>query len=65
MKFTLWIMAAALATTVLWGCYESTEVAFHEPGVYEGKQDPLLRKLRQPEFQQQLVERFKIVQTDR
>ena len=65
MKFKLWITAAALATAALWGCYESTDVAFHEPGVYEGKQDPLLGKLRQPEMQQQLVERFKMVQTDR
>ncbi|MGD2099284.1 MAG: hypothetical protein PVG35_17025 [Desulfobacterales bacterium] len=65
MKWKVWITAAALAAAVLWGCYESTGVAFHEPGVYKGKQDPLLGKLRQTEVQQQLVERFKMVQTDR
>jgi hypothetical protein len=65
MKFKRWITAPALALTLLWGCYQSADITFHEPGVYEGKQDPLLAKLRQPELQQQLIERFKKVQTDR
>lgn len=65
MTFKLWIAAPAIALAILWGCYESVDTAFHEPGVYKGKQDPLLVKQRQPEQQQQLVKRFKQVQTDR
>jgi hypothetical protein len=65
MKFKLWIMTPALALALLVGCYESADIAFHEPRVYKGKQDPLLAKQRQPEQQQQLIERFNKVQTDR
>ena len=65
MKFKLYIMTPALTLALLWGCYESVDFAFHEPGVYKGKQDPLLSKQRQPEQQQELIERFKKVQTDR
>ena len=50
---------------VLWGCYESPDIAIHEPGVYKGKLDPLLAKERQPEQKKLLVERFNEVQTDR
>lgn len=49
----------------LGGCYESPDVTVYEPGVYKGKSDPLLEKQRTQERQQQLVERFNTVQTDR
>ncbi|MEJ2096855.1 MAG: hypothetical protein P8Y38_06890 [Deltaproteobacteria bacterium] len=65
MKFKIWITAAALMAGALWGCYESPNIAIHEPGVYKGKQDPLLAKERQPEQKKLLVERFNNVQTDR
>jgi hypothetical protein len=65
MTIKLWVAAPAIALAILWGCYGSVDIPLHEPGVYKGKQDPLLGKLRQPELQQQLVERFKMVQTDR
>ena len=65
MKFKFWISCAILGLALLGGCYESPSFTFHEPGLYKGKQDPLLAKQRQPEQQQQLIERFKNVQTDR
>jgi hypothetical protein len=65
MTIKLWIATPAIALAILWGCYAPVDIPLHEPGVYKGKQDPLLGKLRQPELQQQLVERFKMVQTDR
>lgn len=47
------------------GCYESPGVTVYEPGVYKGARDPLVAKLRSPELQQQLKERFAQVQPDR
>lgn len=59
------LMAAAMLTG-LSGCYESpTAHPYHEPGVYKGKQDPLVALQRQPEQQQRLRERFDKVQMDR
>lgn len=46
-------------------CYESPSVTVHKPGVYKGTRDPLIAKLRSPELQQQLKERFAAVQPDR
>ena len=46
-------------------CYESADVTVHKPGVYKGNQDPLLQKLKSPELQQALVERFEMGQMDR
>lgn len=44
------------------GCSsESRKTALHKPGVYKGTKDPLLAK----EQQQILINRFKLVQTDR
>jgi hypothetical protein len=44
------------------GCSpEPRSVTMHEPGVYKGAKDPLLA-LQQ---QQVLIDRFKLVQTDR
>ena len=64
MKFKRRIMIPVLALAVLGGCYESADITFHEPGIYKGRWDPLLDQ-RQPGRQQQLIERFKKIQTDR
>ena len=50
---------------LLGGCYESPDVTVYEPGVYKGKPDPLLDKLHAEKRQEQLIERFHAVQTDR
>jgi hypothetical protein len=65
MKIKIWITAAVITASVLWGCYESPDITIHEPGVYKGKQDPLLSKERQPAQKELLVERFHKVQIDR
>jgi hypothetical protein len=41
--------------------YESRQTTVHEPGVYKGAKDPLLAQQKQ----QELIDRFKLVQTDR
>jgi hypothetical protein len=44
------------------GCsYESRKATVHEPGVYKGEKDQLLARQQQ----QQLIDRLKLVQTDR
>lgn len=54
---TAFIILAGLA-----GCSsESRKVTMHEPGVYKGAKDPLLARQQQ----QELIDRFKLVQTDR
>ncbi len=51
--------ASALALAVLLaGCYEDPDVTVYDPGVYKGKEDPLLAKLEDPEFRAELDERF-------
>ncbi len=46
----------------LTGCSsEPRGVTMHKPGVYKGEKDPLLAQQRQ----QELIDRFKLVQTDR
>ncbi len=51
--------ASALAlAAVLTGCYEDPDVTVYEPGVYKGKEDPLLAKLEDPEFRASLDARF-------
>lgn len=40
---------------------ESRKPTIHEPGVYKGAKDPLLALKNQ----QELIDRFKLVQTDR
>lgn len=47
------------------GCYQKTGVSLHSPGKYEGKHDELLAKLKTPDWQHKLNERFKLSQTDR
>ncbi len=62
MKRTWPILIAFLALVGLTGCsYESRETTIHEPGVYKGEKDPLLALKNQ----QQLIDRFRLVQTDR
>ncbi|MGH8502344.1 MAG: hypothetical protein ACREVE_07695 [Gammaproteobacteria bacterium] len=55
----------AISACLVAGCYESpTEVTNYEPGVYKGKQDPFLQK-QDAKRNEELIERFNMVQTDR
>ena len=54
---TLILLAAGLASC----SNESRDFTLHEPGIYKGAKDPLLAKKEQ----QELVNRLKMVQTDR
>lgn len=59
---TCLVLAAAVS---LAGCYESPEANFYKPGVYKGKQDPLLKKQASEQQQDALRQRFSTGQTDR
>ena len=59
------LLALTLAMTVLGACYQSPDIAYHEPGVYEGATDPLLAKEASPDQQKILRERLLQVQADR
>ncbi len=64
MKRKWHITAACMVLLVLAAC--STEprgVTMHEPGVYKGDKDELLAKSQQQ--QQVLIDRARLVQTDR
>lgn len=62
MKLKYCIIAAIIALVGFLGCSpEPRSVTMHEPGVYKGAKDPVLA-LKQ---QQELIDRFKLVQTDR
>jgi hypothetical protein len=62
MKRTLCLLIALIGLMGLVGCsYESRDTTMHEPGVYKGAKDPLLVQQKQ----QDLIDRFKLVQTDR
>lgn len=54
-----------LAVSMLAGCYETTSVTLHEPGVYKGNKDPLLAVEDRPDHQQLLRERFEAGQAPR
>jgi hypothetical protein len=54
-----------LSAAIFWACYESPDVAIHEPGVYKGAHDPLLAKERSARQIQILRERLKLIQMDR
>ncbi|MGY6552978.1 MAG: hypothetical protein ACXIUM_00505 [Wenzhouxiangella sp.] len=56
-RFILSAGAIALALA-LSGCYESVDFTRAEPGVYKGKEDPLLAMLEEPELREQLDRRF-------
>lgn len=56
------ILMAFIVLVGLTGCsYEPRKTTIHEPGVYKGAKDPLLARQQQ----QELIDRFKLVQTDR
>jgi hypothetical protein len=62
MKLKYLIMAALIAFTGIAGCSpEPRSVTMHEPGIYKGKRDPIL-ELKQ---QQELIDRLRLVQSDR
>ena len=62
MKRIGYILMAFVVLAGLGGCsYESRKTTIHEPGVYKGAKDPLLALKNQ----QQLIDRLKLVQTDR
>jgi hypothetical protein len=62
MKPKCCIMLAIIACAGLSGCSpEPRSTTMHEPGVYKGAKDPV-SALKQ---QQELIDRFKLVQTDR
>jgi hypothetical protein len=66
MKLTCYLLSACIFLAGLAGCsYESRETTMHKPGVYKGVKDPLLAKEQEREQQQKLIDRFKLVQTDR
>jgi hypothetical protein len=62
MKPTRYILMALLVLGGLAGCSsESRKTTIHEPAVYKGEKDPLLAI----QHRQELIDRFKLVQTDR
>jgi len=58
------ILALLLA---IWapGCYESPDLTYHEPGVYKGSEDPLLKRQSSLEYLVEIHKRFRTIQTDR
>jgi len=58
-------LTAAVLLAVLSGCYRSPDTTWHTPHVYKGAADPLRSRLLARDLQQQLQERFRMVQTDR
>jgi hypothetical protein len=62
MKRILFMLTAFAVLAGLVGCSsESRKVTMHEPGVYKGAKDPVLALQKQ----QELIDRLKLVQTDR
>ena len=62
MKRTGYVLAAFILLIGLAGCSsESRDVTMHKPGVYKGDKDQMLAR----QGQQELIDRFKLVQTDR
>jgi hypothetical protein len=62
MKRKWHVLASFIVIAGLAGCSsEPRSVTMHEPGVYKGAKDPLLAQQRQ----QELIDRFKLVQADR
>jgi len=64
-RYHLWTALPVLAVILmgLAGCaQEPRTVTIHEPGVYKGKIDPMLARQQQDQV---LVDRFRLVQTDR
>lgn len=64
MKRKWHVLTAFIVIAGLAGCSsEPRSVTMHKPGVYKGDKDELLAKSQQQ--QQALIDRFKLVQTDR
>lgn len=62
MKLKYVIMAVLMLFAGIAGCSpEPRSVTLHEPGIYKGKRDPVLEL----KDQQALINRCKLVQTDR
>ncbi len=62
MKRTVYLLTAFFFFVALSACSsEPRSTTVHKPGEYKGAKDPLL-KLKN---QQELIDRFKLVQTDR
>ena len=62
MKRILYILVSILVLIGFTACTdEDRNFAMHEPGVYKGTKDPLLAEKEHTD----LVNRFKMVQTDR
>ncbi|PKN17383.1 MAG: hypothetical protein CVU71_16550 [Deltaproteobacteria bacterium HGW-Deltaproteobacteria-6] len=62
MKLKYTMILALIALMGFSGCSpEPRSVTMHEPGVYKGVQDPVLVQNQQ----QELINRLKLVQTDR
>ena len=62
MKRKWYMVATFIVLAGLIGCSsEPRSVTIHKPGVYKGAKYPLLAQQRQ----QELIDRFKLVQTDR
>ena len=56
--------AAVVVAAGLAGCWDSTEVAVHNPGQYKGQKDPLLAQSASARTET-LTKRFQLVQADR
>ncbi|HVO65705.1 MAG TPA: hypothetical protein VMT12_04395 [Syntrophales bacterium] len=62
MKRIVLVLTAFAVIAGLFGCSsESRNVTMHKPGIYKGFKDPLLALKNQ----QELIDRLKLVQTDR
>jgi hypothetical protein len=62
MKRMIWLLTVSVVLAGLAGCsMEPRSVTMHEPGVYKGAKDPMLAL----QNQQVLIDRLKLVQTDR
>ena len=59
------LAATMLVLASLTGCYESTSVTLHEPGVYKGSEDPLLAADDSKAFEDALRKRFEEGQAPR
>lgn len=65
MRRTATCILVLLLAILASGCYESTDVAYHEPGIYKGSVDPLLKRQSSLEYLVEIHKRFRNVQTDR
>jgi hypothetical protein len=59
------ISVLLMMAIIFWSCYESPNVAIHEPGAYKGSRDPLLAKQRSDRQLEILRDRLSLIQLDR